>query len=81
MVASEGLVIESLTMMREKSRLEKCENPLNNDIRETQPVFDKTPDFGRYPSSDSSDTKGDNRPIQWLLQKRDENVIKRERKR
>ena len=27
LVASDGLVIEILTMMREKSRLEECENP------------------------------------------------------
>ena len=31
--ASERLIIESLTLMREEARLEECENPLNNVIR------------------------------------------------
>ena len=73
---SEGLVIESLTMIREEARLEECDNLLNDDIREIQPVFYKNSNFGKYPSFDSSDTEGDNRPIMWLVQKRDENVSK-----
>ena len=41
LVASEGLVIESLAMMREEVRLEGSENPQNDEIKETQPIFIK----------------------------------------
>lgn len=37
----------------------------------TQPVFDKTQDFGRYPSSESTDKDEDDHHIQWLLQNRE----------
>lgn len=39
-------------------------------------VFDKTLYFGRYPSSDSTDTEGENRPIRWMLEKRQLPVYK-----
>ena len=44
---------------------------IDEEVRETQPVFNKTPDFGRYPSSDSTNLDNDNRPIKWLLKKRE----------
>ena len=49
-------MIESLAMMREKVRVEESEPVNNEDIRETQPIFDRTPNFGIYQSSDSSDS-------------------------
>ncbi|KAH0784278.1 hypothetical protein KY290_003876 [Solanum tuberosum] len=36
----------------------------------SQPVFDQTPEFGVYPSSDSTDTDEDNRPLRWIVQKK-----------
>ena len=44
---------------------------MDNELRETQPVFDKTLDLDRYPSSDSTNTDDDNHPIQWLLKRRE----------
>ena len=52
-------MIESLAMMREKVRVEQNEPFQGEEIRETQPIFDKTPDFGRHPSSNSSDSESD----------------------
>ena len=64
-------------MMREEARQEESQNPLYEDVRETQHVIDKTPNFGRYPSSDSTNTEGDNCPIQWMLKKRDVSASKK----
>ncbi|TMW80852.1 hypothetical protein EJD97_014393, partial [Solanum chilense] len=47
------------------------------EIRETQPIFDKTPDFGRYPSSNSSDSASDDKSIQWKVERRDVSVSKK----
>lgn len=52
-------------------------------------VFNKTPDFGKYPSSKSTDTDEEDIPLQYLIQKRmvptstkgKENVIEEESKR
>ena len=54
LAASEELVIESLAMMREEFRIEQNKPFQGEEIKETQPIFNKTPDFGRYPSSNSS---------------------------
>ncbi|TMW87859.1 hypothetical protein EJD97_019390 [Solanum chilense] len=48
LAASEELVTESLAMMREEVRVEESEPFQNEEIRETQPIFDRTLDFGRY---------------------------------
>ena len=48
---SEELVIESLEMMREEARTEYTEVLEGEEVRPTQPIFDKTPDLGRYSSS------------------------------
>ncbi|TMW96928.1 hypothetical protein EJD97_006535 [Solanum chilense] len=71
LAASEELVIESLAMMREEVRVEESEPFHNKDIRETQPIFDRTPDIKRCPSSDSSDTAGDEQSIKWKVERRD----------
>ena len=71
LAANESLVIESLYKMREEALLEGQGNFMDDDLRETQHVFDKTPDYGRYSSSDSTDTDDNNRPIQWLLKRRE----------
>ena len=67
LAASEELVIESLAMMREECRVEQNEPFQGEEISETQPIFDKTPDFGRYPSSNSSDSESDDDSIQWKV--------------
>ena len=50
---------------------------MNDNIRETQPVFDKTPDFWRYPSSDSSDSARDEQSIKWKVERRDVSASKK----
>ena len=57
LAASEELVFESLAMMREEARVEQTEALQREEVRNTQPIFDKTPDIGRYPSSTSSDSQ------------------------
>ena len=52
-------------------RVEESEPFHNENIRETQPIFDRTTDFGRYPSSDSSDLASDEQSIQWKVHRRD----------
>ena len=64
LVSSEELVIESLDMMGEEVRVEESEPFQGKDIRETQPIFNKTLDFRRYPSPDSSDSASDEQSIQ-----------------
>ena len=63
LAGSEEMVIESLAMMREEVRVEQNEHFQGEQIIETKPIFDKTPDFGRYPSSNSSDSENDEEPI------------------
>ena len=46
-------------MMREEARVEQNEPFQGEEIRETQPNFDKTPDLGRYLYSNSSDSESD----------------------
>ena len=74
---SEILVIEILKMIKEESLLEENENFLDEEVRETQSVLDKTPYFGRYSSLDYTDTEDDNPPIQWLLKKREVSISKK----
>ncbi|TMW88645.1 hypothetical protein EJD97_018285 [Solanum chilense] len=81
LAASEELVIESLAMMREEVRVEQNEPFQGEEIRETQPMFDKTPDFGRYLSSNSSDSASDDESIQWKVERRDVSVSKKEKEK
>ena len=70
-------MIESLAMMREKVRVEQNEPFQGEEIRETQSIFDKTPDFGRYPSSNSSDSANDDESIQWKVERKDVSVSRK----
>ena len=64
LAASEELVIESVVMMREEARAEHTEVLEREEVRPTQPIFDKTPDLGRYSSSSSSDSASEEEPLQ-----------------
>ena len=59
LTASEELVIESLAMMREEAMAEQTEVLEREEVRTTQPIFDKTPDIGRYSSSSSFDSESE----------------------
>ena len=59
MAASEELVIESLAMKREEALAEQTEVLHREEVRNTQPIFDKTRDIERYPSSSSSDSESE----------------------
>ena len=56
-------MIESLAMMREEAMAEQTEVLQREEVRNTQPIFDKTPDIGRYPSSSSSDSESEEEPL------------------
>ena len=64
-------------MMREEVRVEESEHFHDEDIRETQPIFDRTPNFGRFPSSNSSDSAGDEQSIHWKVERRDISASKK----
>lgn len=55
--------------MREKVLHEGDGHFLEKTLEDSQLVFDKTPDFGWYPSSESTDADEDDIPINWLFQK------------
>ena len=57
--ASEEIVIESLPMMREEARADQTEALQREEVRDTEPIFDKTPDVGLYPSSTSSNSESE----------------------
>ena len=71
LAASEELVIESLAMMREEARTEHTEVLEGEEVRPTQPIFDKTPDLGRYSSSSSSDSASEEEPLKWKVERRE----------
>ena len=71
LAASEELVIESLAMMREEERAEHTEVLEIEEVRPTQPIFDKTPDIGRYSSSSSSDSASEEEPLKWKVERRE----------
>ncbi|KAK4723973.1 hypothetical protein R3W88_026752 [Solanum pinnatisectum] len=39
-------------------------------LENTEPIFDRTPEVGLPPPSDSDDTDEDNTPLRWVVQKR-----------
>ena len=49
LAASEELVIESLAMMREEARAENTDFLEGEEVRPSQPIFDKTPIWGGTP--------------------------------
>ena len=61
--ASEKLVIESLAMMREEARAEHTDALKGEEVRPSQPIFDKTPNLGRYSSSSSSESASEEAPL------------------
>ena len=71
LAASEELVIESMAMMREEAMAEQTEVLEREEVRTTQPIFDKTPDIGRYSSSSSSDTASEEEPLKWKVERRE----------
>ncbi|KAH0632943.1 hypothetical protein KY284_035729 [Solanum tuberosum] len=56
LAASENIVIESLTHMREGLRNDAGSSFADDLLGSTEPIFDKTPDVSHSPSSDSDDT-------------------------
>ena len=71
LAASEELVIESLAMMREEAMAEQTEVLEREEVRTTQPIFDKTPNIGRYSSSASSDSESEDEPLKWKVERRE----------
>ncbi|KAH0642440.1 hypothetical protein KY290_034033 [Solanum tuberosum] len=67
---SESLVIKSLTQMRGWLLSEEGEQFVDDLLGGSHPLFDQTPEFGVYLSSDSTDTDEDNRPLRWIVQKK-----------
>ena len=70
LAASEELVIESLAMMREEARTEHTDALEREEVRPSQPIFDKTPDLGRYSSSSSSESASEEEPLKWKVESR-----------
>ena len=70
LAASEELVIESLAMMREEARAEHTDALEGEEVRPSQPIFDKTPDLGRYSSSSSSESASEEEPLKWKMESR-----------
>ena len=74
---SEELVIESLAIMREEARPKKTKALQREEVRDTQPVFDETLDYWRYPSSNSSDFESDEELIKWNVERREVEVYRK----
>ncbi|KAG5579770.1 hypothetical protein H5410_050397, partial [Solanum commersonii] len=70
LAASENLVIESLTQMREWVRNEEGSSFMDGILGDSEQIFDQTPEVGVHPSTDSSDTDEDNISLRWEIQKR-----------
>ena len=77
LAASEELVIESLAMMMEEAMVEKNEVLHREEVRNTQPIFDKTPDIERYPSSSSSDSESEEEPLKWKVEQREGEISRK----
>ena len=63
-------MIESLAMMREEARTEHTDALEREEVRPSQPIFDKTPDLGRYSSSSSSESASEEEPLKWKVESR-----------
>ena len=64
-------MIESLGMMREEARAEHTDVLEREEVRPSQPIFDKTPDLGRYSSSSSSESASEEEPLKWKVERRE----------
>ncbi|KAH0683057.1 hypothetical protein KY290_021635 [Solanum tuberosum] len=63
LAASENIVVESLTMMREGVRNDEGTSFTEDLLGDTELVFDRTPDVGLPPSSDLEDDEEDTTPL------------------
>ncbi|KAH0686328.1 hypothetical protein KY284_016881 [Solanum tuberosum] len=70
LTASESLVVENLTQIRGRLLREEGGQFVDDLLGGSQPVFDQTPEFGVYSSSDSTDKAKDNHPLRWIVQKK-----------
>ena len=61
-------MIESLAIMREEAMAEQTGVLQREEVRNTQPIFDKTRDIERYPSSSSSDSESEEEPLKWKVE-------------
>ena len=77
LASSEELVIESLAMMREEAMAEQTAVLHREEVRNTQPIFDKTPDIERYPSSSSSDSESEEEPLKWKVERREGEISRK----
>ena len=76
--ASEEVVIESLAMMMEEAMVvEKNEVLHREEVRNNQPIFDKTRDIGRYPSSSSSDSESEEEPLKLKVERREGEISRK----
>lgn len=62
--------MESMTEMRERARNKDVSSFAEDLLGDTEPVFDRTPDIGLPPSSDSEDDEEDNTPLCWVIQRK-----------
>ncbi|KAH0672223.1 hypothetical protein KY284_023310 [Solanum tuberosum] len=78
LAASESIAIESLAKMTQEVIHDEGSNFANDEggefaewiLRDTEPVFDQTPEVGVYPSYDSSDIDEDKVPLKWSVPRR-----------
>ncbi|KAH0764936.1 hypothetical protein KY285_000807 [Solanum tuberosum] len=70
LAASESMVIESLTQIREGLRNDEGSDFGEVHLENIEPIFDRTPDVELPPTSDSDDTDEDNTPLRWAVQER-----------
>ena len=50
---------------------------LAREVRNTQPIFYKAPDIGRYPSSSSSDSESEEEPLKWKVERREGEISRK----
>ena len=69
--------------MREEARAEHSDVLEREEVRPSQPIFDKTPDLGRYSSSSSSESASEEEPLKWKVESRKgkEKVVEKAPKR
>ncbi|KAH0782305.1 hypothetical protein KY290_001903 [Solanum tuberosum] len=70
LVASENMVVESLTKMKEGVRNDEWSCFAEDLLEDIEPMFDRTPDVGLPPANDSDDDEDDNTPLCWAIQRR-----------
>ncbi|KAH0645106.1 hypothetical protein KY284_032990 [Solanum tuberosum] len=81
LAASENMVIESLTQMRDSLRNVESSGFGEISLENTEPIFDRTPEVRRPIASDSDDTDEDNASLKWAVQKRMVHVSAKEKEK